>query len=48
MGGVGGRDSAYPRLTAVSEVREERAAATANAPAAPMSFPLYTHTYNIL
>ena len=29
---------AYPRLTVVREVREERAAATANAPAGPMSF----------
>ena len=29
---------AYPRLTAVRAVREERAAATANAPVGPMSF----------
>ena len=34
---------AYPRLTAVREVREENAAATANAPSAPMSFDLYIY-----
>ena len=40
-GGVGGwSDSAYPRLTSVREVREENAAATADAPSAPMSFSL--------
>ena len=44
-GFAGGGDSAYPRLTAVREVREESAAAKADAPLSRMALCLYIYIY---